>query len=56
MDQRLVRFGNAQLPGKAGPLNGAFGGRAGPAVMAGDEDHLRARLGNARGDGSNARF
>ena len=54
VDQRLMRLGNAQLPGKASPLNGAFGSRAGPAVMTGDKDHLRTRLGNARGNRSNA--
>ncbi|MPM52524.1 hypothetical protein SDC9_99284 [bioreactor metagenome] len=49
-------LGNAQLPRKARSLNGAFWGRAGAAVVAGDEHHLRPRLGDAGGDGSHPRL
>ncbi len=55
-DQRLMGFRHAQLPGQTSPVDGASGGGTGAAVMAGDEDHLGAGLGDAGGDGANARF
>ncbi len=44
----------AQLPGQARVRDGVAGRRAGAAVVAGDQHHLGARLGNAGGDGANA--
>ena len=55
-DEALVRLGQAELPGQAGVIDGASGRGAGSAVVAGDEDRLRARLGDARGDGADARL
>ena len=54
--QRLVRLGKAELPRKTGVVNRALRSRARAAVVAGDQDDLRARLGDARGDRSDARL
>ena len=53
-DQRLMRLRQAQLPGQARVVDGGSRRRAGAAVVAGDQDHLRARLGHARGHGADA--
>ena len=56
-NQALVRLGNSQFPGQTRIMNGGIDGcRAGTAVEAGDQNHFRARLGNARGDGAYARL
>ena len=55
-DQGLVGLGDAQLPGQAGVLDGGAGGRAGAAVVARHQDDLRARLGDAGGDGAHPRL
>ena len=47
-------LGQAQLPGQAGVVDGRAGRRAGAAVVAGDQDDLRAGLGHATGDGAYA--
>ena len=52
----LVGFGDAQLPGEAGIVDGRAGRRAGPAVVTGDQHHLCARLRDAAGDGPHARL
>ncbi len=51
-DQALVGLGDAQLPGQTCVLDGVARGRAGAAVVAGDQDDLRAALGNAGGNGA----
>ena len=45
---------HAQLPGQARTHDGVPGGRAGAAVVAGDEHHLGACLGDAGGNGADA--
>ncbi len=52
----LLRFGEAEFPGKAGVLDGAERRCAGAAVVAGDEDDVGVRLGDAGGDGAYADF
>ena len=52
--QRLVRLSDAQFPGNAGVLDARQRGSACAAVVAGDEDVVGVRLGDARGDGANA--
>src|SRR3712207_6876597 len=42
--QRLLRLGQAQLPRRAGVLEGRQRGRTGPAVVPGDEDDVGVRL------------
>ena len=54
--QGLLCFGKAQLPGQARVLNGGTRARARAAVVPADEDDVRVALGNARGDGANARL
>ena len=49
-------FGQTQLPREAGVLDRAAGGGAGAAVVAGDEDNLGARLGDAGGDRPDTRL
>ncbi len=56
LDQRLVGLRHTQLPGQARSGNGAAGSRASAAVMAGDQHHLRSRLGHARRDGAYTGF
>ena len=57
MDEGLVGLGQPQLPGKSGVVDGGLAGRrAGAAVIAGDQDDLRAGLGHAGGNGADARF
>ena len=51
-DQGLVGLGDAQLPRQTGVLDGGAGGRAGAAVVAGNEDDLCAALGNTGGNGA----
>ena len=51
-DQGLVGLRKAQLPGKPRIVNGALGGGPGAAVIAGDQDAARPRLGNPRGNGA----
>ena len=55
-NKTLVRFGQPKLPRKAGIVNGTARRRAGPAVIAGDEHRLRACLGDACGNGADARL
>ena len=55
-NEALVRFGQTKLPRKTGIVNGTARGRAGSAVIAGNEHRLRACLGNACGNGTNARL
>ena len=45
-----MRFGYSQFPGQAGVMNGGHGGRAGTAVVTGNEHNLRAGLCHAAGD------
>ena len=52
--QHLVGLGEAQLPRHARVLDGGERRGAGAAVMAADEDHVRVRLGDARGDRAHA--
>ena len=54
--QHLLGFGEAQLPGDAGMLDGAERGCAGAAGIAADEDHVGMGFGNARGHGADADF
>jgi len=51
-----VRFGQTKFPRKAGIVNGTARCRAGSAVIAGDEHRLRTCLGDACGNGADARF
>ena len=46
--QRLMGFGQPDLPWQAGMMDGALRRGAGTAVIAGDQDDLRAGLGHAR--------
>ena len=48
--QRLLGLGEAELPGAAGVLERRERRGAGAAVVAGDEDDVRVRLGHARRD------
>lgn len=48
--KRLVRFGQAQLPGQAGGLDRGPLGRARPAIVAGDEDVVGVALHHAGRD------
>ena len=43
-----MRLGQAQLPRDAGVLDRGQRGGAGPAIVAGDQDHVGMRLGDAR--------
>ena len=52
----LVRFGQAQLPRPPGVLDGREGRRARAAVMAGNQNDIRVRLGHSGGDGADADF
>jgi hypothetical protein len=52
--ERLVRLGEAELPGQAGVLDRGLRRGAGAAVVAGDEHDVRVRLGDAGGDGADA--
>ena len=54
--ERLVRFGQAEFPRRARVFDGRERRRAGAAVVAGDEHHVRVRLGDAGGDGADADF
>ena len=54
--QRLVGFGQAQLPGQAGVLDGAERRGARAAVVAGHQNHVGVGLGDARRDGAHARL
>ena len=51
-----MRFGQTKLPRKTSIVNGTARGRAGSAVIAGNEHRLRACLGNTCGNGTNARL
>ena len=53
-DQRLVRLGKPDLPGRAGVLNGGQRRSAGAAFEAGDGDVVGARLGHAGGNRADA--
>jgi hypothetical protein len=53
--QRLVDFGQAHFPRRAGIFDRSLRARAGAADMAGDEDHVGMRLGDARRDRADAR-
>ncbi len=55
-DQRLVGFGKADLPGRAGVLQRGQRRGAGAAFVAGDGDVVGARLGDAGGNGADADF
>ena len=55
-DQRLVRLGEAELPGQTGVDQRGQRRGARAAVGAGDQHHVRVRLGDARGDGAHAHF
>ena len=52
--QRLLRLGQAQLPGSAGVLDAGQRRGAGAAVVAADQHHVGMRLGDAGGDGADA--
>ena len=52
LHERLLRLGEAELPREAGVLDRGERRGAGAAVEAGDEDHVRMRLGDAGGDGA----
>ena len=54
--QRLLRFGEAELPRRARVLDRRDRRRAGAAVVAGDRHVIGLRLGDARGDGADADF
>ncbi len=53
-NQRLLGFGQADLPRGAGMLDGVERSRAGAAVIAGDQHHIGMALGHACGDGADA--
>ena len=55
-DQHLLGFGEAEFPGDAGVLDGTERRSAGAAGIAGDEDGIGVRFGDARGDGADADF
>ncbi len=52
--QRLLRFGEAELPRRSGVLDRAPRRCAGAAVVAGDDDVVGLRLGDAGGDRADA--
>ena len=52
--QHLLRFGDAELPGRAGVLDRGERRGARAAVVPGDEDDIGVRLGHAGGDGADA--
>src|SRR5204863_489594 len=52
--QRVMRFAQANFPGKTGVLDGGQRRRAGSAVVAADGDDVRARFGHARGNDADA--
>ena len=54
--QRLVRLGQAQLPGHAGVLDGGQRRGAGAAVVAADQHHVGVGLGHAGRDRADADF
>ena len=54
--QHLVRFGQAQFPGRAGVLDRRLRAGAGAAVVAADQHHVGLALGHARGHGADADF
>ena len=56
LDEGLVNFCHAQLPGQARAADGAAGCCAGAAVVAGNQHRLSASLGNACGNGAYAGF
>ena len=51
-----MRLGEPQFPGKARVVDGTARRRAGPSVVSGNQDDLRARLGDARRDRADARL
>ena len=51
-----MRLGEPQFPRKARVVDGTARRRAGPSVVSGDQDDLRARLGDARRDRADARL
>ncbi len=53
-DEYLLRLGEPELPRRAGMLDRGDGARAGPAVVAGDQDDVGVGLGDPRGDGADA--
>ena len=53
-DERLLRLGQPELPGRAGVLDRGERARAGAAVAAGDVHDVRQRLDDARGDDAHA--
>ena len=55
-DQRLVRLGQAQLPGQAARLDRRPFRRSGPSVVAGDQHVVRVALDHSRGDDADAVF
>ena len=54
--QRLLGFGQAEFPGRAGVLDRAQGAGAGAAVVAADEHLVGVALGHARGHRAHAHF
>ncbi len=55
-DEHLLGFGEAELPGDAGVLDGSERRCAGAAGIAGDEDGVGVGFGDARGDRADADF
>ena len=55
-DQRLLRLGQSQLPGATGVLDRRQRRSAGAAGVAADQDVVGACLGDAGGDGADARL
>ncbi len=55
-DQDLLGFGQAEFPRDAGVLDGTERRSAGAAGIAGDEDGVGVRFGDAGGDGADADF
>ncbi len=53
-DQRLLGFGQADLPRGAGVLDGVERSRAGAAVIAGNQHHVGMALGHTGRDGADA--
>ena len=54
--EHLLRLGEAELPRRAGVLDRRERRGAGAAVVPADEDDVGVRLGDARGDGADARL
>ena len=52
--QRLMHFGQPQLPRHAGVVDGVAGSRAGAAVVTGNQHDACTRFGDARRDGPDA--